>query len=702
MIKKPDLEKLKSQLNHFKENDLLKKIGAYPKELFQKIQELPLKEIVISFKTFFSKEGIKNCISKLKLFSFEIKVVFKKLFNLEEQKKDLFFFWKKKYDENNPNEHLKIDLEKRVNLKIVAASSFIINILALAMPIMMLQTYDRILPYRGIPSLVMLIVGVTLALSFEVILKILRSYIAGSAGAVFEHTTACQAIDNLLSAEFKEIEETGSGIFLKRMQAISKLRGFYSGQTLMTVIDLPFTFIYLSVIWLVGKSIVLVPISLIIIFVAIVGYLGKKLKNDIKDRDDFIDYKTNILVQILEGIHSVKALGAELFFIRKSQSLRSKLSQSYYKISVRNNMISNLGAVLAQLMTVLVVAFGCIQVYHMRMGMGGLAAIVMLSGRVIQPVAKALGLWTRFQEFNIAQNQVKELFNYTIEKDCPLPKDYECQGHLILKDVHYSIGQKKVKTNTEFVMDADDVDYVHTIKNKSKLKLDSNALELTVGENKIKILDGINLNIKRGEAIAISTSKGLGKTTLLNIIAGFYRPDSGSVTLDGIDLHTFPKNDLYKELGYISEIGEILVGTVRENLTFFGKIPMEDAMDAAEKFGIDESIAVLSKGWETMLHNSPADLLPPGLKQRICIARVLAQHPSILLIDNADVSLDIEGYRHLFSVLGKLKNKISLIMITEDRNFIELADTEYHFVHGKLVKQKKSHFESPLGPRAIA
>lgn len=611
-----------------------------------------------------------------------------------------FYFWNRFRYENSKSHKINIDLQKKVNFKMIAVASLSINILALGMPIMMLQTYDRILPTKGIPTLTLLVIGLSIALIFEVIIKVIRSYITGQAGMVFEHSTACMAMNNLLSAEFQEIENTGAGTFLKRMQAIGRLRGFYSGQALMTIIDLPFTFIFLAVIWYIAGSLVLVPVILIIIFTIFVYLVGSKIKINTAERDQFIDFKTDVLVQVLEGIHSVKSLGSEIFFIRKNELLRSQLSRLHFNISNGNNLISNFGQTLSQLMTVFIVLFGCIIVYHGELGMGGLAAIVLLGGRVMGPVQKALGLWTRFQEFSVAQDQVKELFNYTIQEKLPFPEDFKNEGTLELKNVSYYIERETLvpivpnEEEEEKEAEGEGGEEIVEVKGEEEIdednKKDSKTKKVEIKYRPeietIKVVDNISLTIKRGEAIAISSSKGLGKTLLMSVIAGFYKPQEGEVLLDGYNINNMDPDKLYEMIGFVSEVGEILNGTVKENLNFFGKIKTEDAMEAAEIFKIDEAIAVLPDGWNTMLHNSPADLLPPGLKQRICICRVLASHPSILIFDHADVNLDNEGYRKLFEIFGKIKKNLAIIMVTEDRNFIELCDREYHFENGQLFE----------------
>jgi len=581
---------------------------------------------------------------------------FKMIFN--QKYESIFFFWQKHAYSYDKEEFARINKKTKNDFIKIAITSFLINLMSLAMPLMMLQTYDRILPNKGIPTLTLLTFGLLTIISMEVALKIIRSKIASLTSAVFEHYTSCEAIKNLMSANYKDIQETGSGVFLKRMQAISRLRGFYSGQTLMSIIDLPFTFIYLIVIWYVGKELVLVPLivcSIYTIFVIKTGYI---LKHITKERDQFNNYKTENLVQVLEGIHTVKSLGAETFFIRKNKNIRSQQSSVLFKIGETNNLINNLGAIFSQLMTIVVVVFGCIVVHNGVMGMGGLVACVMLSGRLMQPIQKILSLWTRFQDFYSAQKEVKNLFDYKIPDHESLPEDWTFKGSFEIKNLHFSIDEEIVKEENS------------TQNRKPK---------------KLKVVDGINLKMKIGECIGISEQHGIGKTTLLHLLAGFYKPDSGQILIDDIDINKIPLNQLYQHIGLISENGEILKGTILENLTFFGQISWEDVEPVADLLKITEAVAVLPSGWETNLFNSPADVIPPGLKQRICIARTLAQKPEIIFFDNADVSLDIEGYQSLFSILGKIKKRTIIIMVTQDRNFMEIADKEFHFIEGKLV-----------------
>lgn len=151
---------------------------------------------------------------------------------------------------------------------------------------------------------------------------------------------------------------------------------------------------------------------------------------------------------------------------------------------------------------------------------------------------------------------------------------------------------------------------------------------------------------------------------------------------------------LASHIGYLPEKGAIFQGTIMENLTFFGTIPEENALTAATHLGVTEAVALLPNGFKTTLSDSVADPLPPGLKQRISIARALAARPRIILFNNADRSLDRNGYNLVFKVLGRLKKNTTLIIVSDDRNILRLADREFYIVDGVL--QESAPVDSKL------
>jgi len=546
----------------------------------------------------------------------------------------------KKQKSNLPKSTLS---DKTGNKFYLMLSTLVINLLALAMPVMMLQTYDRILPSHGIGTLVLLISGVLCAVILEVGLRLARSYLTGWSGAVFEHKTACAAMAHLLNSDVQQFEQQGAGAYIQKMAAISRLRSFYSGQALMTMVDLPFVLTFLFLIAYIGGDIVFVPLILFSLFCIISWLVGMRLKKEVKEQDFSDKIRYNFLIETLTGIHSIKSQGLEKFFFRRNDRLQSRISSAHFQVALSNNIALSSGMLFGQIMTVSVVSFGAIKVLNGDMGTGGLAACLLLSGRVMQPVQRALGLWTRFQSFFIDRQELEDIFALPVSSHRETEAMMPPTGLVAIRNMSFCYSKDSPE-----------------------------------------IFSNISLSLKTGQSFSLIGKQGSGRATLLHLIAGLYTPTKGSITIDGADPAKVNPVALSSHIGYLPEKGAIFQGTIMENLTFFGTIPEEDALTAATHLGVTEAIALLPNGFKTTLSDSVTDPLPPGLKQRIAIARALAARPRIILFNNADRSLDRNGYNLVFKVLGRIKKNTSLIIVSDDRNILRLADKEFYIVDGKL------------------
>ena len=533
--------------------------------------------------------------------------------------------------------------EFRINIIHLILSSLVVNLLALAMPIMMLQTYDRILPSHGYGTLTLLVFGVITAVVLEMVLRIARSYLTSWSGAVFEHQTACKAMEHILKSPMQRFEEQGSGTYLQKMASISRLRGFYSGQALLTIVDLPFIFIFLFLIYYIAGNLVYVPLGLFCAFSLLAWFVGYKLRLQVTEQDFSSKIRYNFIIETLSGIHSLKGLGLEKFFLRRNDRLQSRISLAHYQVALTNNIAINCGMLFSQVMTVAIVSIGALKVIHGDMGTGGLAACVLLSGRIMQPVQRALSLWTRFQSFFIDRKELQDIFNLPTNSYSETQQIQEPVGHVVFKNVSFQY--------TPY----------------SPI-----------------LLQNLSLELHPGNSLAISGSAGAGKTTILHLITGMTKPTEGEIFVDEAKPHRVNPAVLSAHVGYLPEKGTIFYGTIRENLTFFNSTKEEDAMTAARLLGIDDAVAVLPEGYETQLTDNVTDPIPPGLKQRIAIARVLANKPRIILFDNADRGLDKHGYNLMFSMLGRLKPHTVIIIISDDRNILRLADREFSLNRGRF------------------
>lgn len=523
--------------------------------------------------------------------------------------------------------------------------AFMLNILSLAVPIMMLQVYDRIIPHQSYDTLKMLTFGVLFTLGLDAALRIMRAWMSGWAAASSEYAASNAAMDHFARSDISAFEAASMGEHMQNLGALGKLREFYSGQALIALIDLPFALLFIALVGYIGGTLVIVPLALLTIFALCAIVSGGALKHALQKRRDSDDRKSSTIISILSGIHSVKALGMESSLMRQYEQDQHAVTHDSYHVAMASGRATILSAGFGQACLILTATVGALYVINGDLTVGSLSACILLAGRAIQPIQRALGTWLRLQDLSISRRQAQSLFDLPVRAVMPEIPNIPPVGRIKISDLGY-----------------------------------------THSYNNMKIFRNLNLLIEPGQVVAISGEKSSGKSTLLQLMAGLLVPSSGDVTVTDLKPHHFNLSRLSDRIGYLPQEGSIFRGTILENMTGFRSddVSIEKAKIAGAELGLDQVIDMLPYGYQTMLTDSAADPIPPGIKQRISLVRVLMHRPAVLLFDDADRALDKEGYNRLFRLMGRLKGTCTLVIVSHDQNLLSFSDQSYRLENGQL------------------
>ena len=294
--------------------------------------------------------------------------------------------------------------------------------------------------------------------------------------------------------------------------------------------------------------------------------------------------------------------------------------------------------------TVGMTSIGAIAIINQELTMGALIATNMLSGRLLGPLNQLVGTWRVYSSFGQAVNRVGEVFSaesdrMVTEIDVERPK-----GEIIIEDVVFSYT-----------------------------------------EDGVNVVDGVKIGIRPGGLHAIVGRNGCGKTTLMKMIQGLYKPKSGRVLLDGADIAQYSRPQMVQWVGYVPQETILFAGTVKENIVYGNpSADDEQIIGAAEAAGVHKFIIDLPDGYATE-NGEAGQRLSGGQRQRISIARALVGDPAVLLLDEPSGSLDRQAEEELRTTLIDLAKEHTVILVTHSPLMLQGCDNLIALDRGKIA-----------------
>ncbi len=527
----------------------------------------------------------------------------------------------------------------------VLVAAIAINLFGLVSSLFVMTVYDRVVPNAAMETLWTLAVGVMVIYIFDFILKDLRATFLDHAGKKADVKISAALFEQILGMTMAS-RPASAGVLASKMREFETIRDFFTSATLATLIDVPFIFLYLAFIWIVGGPIVLVPFIAIPIVVGIGLLAQKPLQKVIAESLHESALKNALLFETFTGLETIKVQAAESYTQRNWEEISDKAAQTSVKsrkISIRTQ---NWAMFVQQMVSVWIVIIGVYMITAGDMSMGGLIACVILSGRAMAPLAQIAGLMTRWVQSYQSLQHLDEMMRAAVER--PKAKHFiskpESKGIVEFRDVvfHYP-GQS------------------------------------------VPALNHVSFKIKPGDRIGIIGAVGSGKTTLERLLLNLYEPSSGSVQLDGTDVRQIEPGDLRRNVGAVQQSPQLFFGSVRQNITMGHEMATDRAvLKAAEMSGVMEFLADSSAGLDTQV-GERGEALSGGQRQAIAIARALLYDPPVLVLDEPTASMDPASELRLRKRLETLCEGKTTILITHKGSMLPLVDKLILMDRGKIV-----------------
>jgi len=527
----------------------------------------------------------------------------------------------------------------------VLVASVVINLFVLANPLFVMNVYDRIVPNNAVESLWVLAIGVSVVYAFDVILKYLRSYfleIAGKksdvimSGKLFEHTLGLTMSNRGGSI----------GVMANQLREFDSIRNFFTSGTIATLVDLPFTFIFLAVIFYIAGSIVLIPIA-IILFILLYSFLLKgPVRRAIEATYEASSEKNAVLIETLTAMDTIKSLGVEARAQWRWEQAVGEIAKASLKSKMLQSSLGRMTGLMQQMSTVIIVLAGVYIIQAGDLTMGGLIATVMLSQRAIGPMGQFANLITSYQQTKTALTSLDELMAKDVER--PLEKRFIQHPHF-------------------------------------EGRIEFNNVSFTYPDETKPALNRVSFVIEPGEKVGIIGRIGSGKSTIEKLILGFYQANEGSILIDGIDITQLDPAEVRRNINYVPQDVTLFSGDVRDNISYRAPY-VEDStiIRAAKLAGVDDFIKQHPSGYSLKV-NEGGTSLSGGQRQSIGVARALLLDASIYLFDEPTNAMDAKTEQLMINRLQKGTLNSTTLVVTHKMSLLQLTERLMVMEGGKLI-----------------
>ncbi len=518
-----------------------------------------------------------------------------------------------------------------------------INIFALAVPLFTMSVYDRVVPNNATETLFVLASGVIIILLFDIYFKSVRNHIIEKVGKKLGVYLEEELMKRMLNIK-SEYDNMLVGSKANLFRELNQIRDFFATKSILQVIDLPFFFIALIVIFLISPAVAAVPFIVAILILIFNVIMQIPISNLSKKNIENVQSKNSYLIETIQGSEIIKLSNASSTKLFNWRSLVAVTDSISLKIQSLNVFSMNLSQTIVQFVTMMVIVVGVFEIAAKNLTVGGLIAVTILSSRAMVPVIQTSMMVIRLKEIKESLNNINEFWHL------PLENDYSKE-----------IGIGKLRGEIEF-----------------------SGVDFYYKNSKFPSLDKCNLKINPGEKVGIIGQTGAGKTTFLRLLTGLDTATKGSIYLDGHEISTLHPVEVRQNVGVMPQEPFLFSGTLKENIELSNPISKERMMKIIKLTGLEDLVKKSGQG-DGLQVGERGSNLSVGQRHLVALARSILNEPPVMILDEPTTGMDIGLEKTLITHMKKLLADKTLIVITHRFAALELVDRVIVLNNGKIV-----------------
>lgn len=528
-------------------------------------------------------------------------------------------------------------------------AALFINVLALALPLFVMNVYDRVIPNNSIPTLWALAAGVGIAIMFDFVLRMLRAMVLDHAGRRIDMSASARLFEQALDATMAA-RPARSGELASHIREFEGVREFFASSGITSLVDLLFIGVFLFVLWLIVGPLAVIPLIAIPAVLAVTLIAQIPLSRAVASAQATSANRQSVLVEALVSIETVKAVSAEGVMQAKWEDAVAGSVRAGSATRFWSSFAMYFSLFAQQCVSVGIIVWGVFLVAAGEITIGALIAANILSGRVLAPLTGIAMTLARAQQSLTALGQLNRLMS--LERDHPPIRAGEAKGG----------GEP------------------------STAKIEIRNVSFTYPGLATPAISGLTVTIGEGEKVGVIGRVGSGKSTLGKLLCGLYPIRDGSVLAGGIDIRQMPVAQLREMIAYCGQEPELFSGTLADNIRLSSLASPEAFEQAVAVSGVAEIAAHLPLGMATPLGERGRGL-SGGQRQAVALARMMLMDRARVLfldeptsaMDNASEAAFIRGFRRW------LPKDRTLMLSTHRSSMLELVDRLIVLEGGRII-----------------
>jgi ATP-binding cassette subfamily B protein len=525
----------------------------------------------------------------------------------------------------------------------------VVTLLGLANSIFIQKVMDNVISAGNHNLLTLLGCAMIVLVLFQLFLGYAQSILSTGTAQKIDAALISGYYRHLLTLPYSFYNTMRVGEITSRVRDAYSIRDFINGTVLSLFLSPLVLICAYGLMFFYSHRVALYSLSLFPIYMLLylsIDWLNKRYQREILEKNAIFDAH---LVETLHAVSVIKYFQLESRMATKAENkLVSKL-RTIWAQAITSLNIGTAAGLVTQLYGIGLIWIGATQVLDSNLTAGQLMACLMLSRMMTSQFSALIGLNSSLRKTLVSMDRLYEIMDLAVEEDN---------------------GTAEMRVTP-----------------KSKIEIRNLNFKYP---GRTQTLKGVTTSFKAGEITLIVGPSGCGKSTLFSLIQRQYRPDSGKITIDGIEVSNYSLKSQRQSIGIVPQKVELLAGTILENIAPGDDNPdLHKAVQLCKEIGILGFIESLPRGFQTSMAEG-GNNISGGQRQRLAIVRAFYSNPPIILMDEPSSALDKESEQKLINRLLKLKQAGRIIVISAHSNrYEQIADKLVIMESGKIISDLK-------------